>query len=174
MSFQNSVLKPNPDGDGVRRWGLEEVLRMGLEVGLEPFFIIETSHSCYPVRTQQKGLSETHQESPHRTQTMLALQAWLPTFRTMRNQLSMWKHGTSTVLRYSCLHRWRRFRWKGPGKASHNYVTIVLRAHLKSSPTTWPVRRGQGGRGYSILITSSWEWGWWKGLEYLLRVPKIS
>ena len=40
------VLKPNPDGDGVRRWGLEEVLRMGPpEVGLEPFFIIETAHS---------------------------------------------------------------------------------------------------------------------------------
>ena len=44
--FEIHVLKPNPDGDGVRRWGLEEVLRMGPpEVGLEPFFIIETAHS---------------------------------------------------------------------------------------------------------------------------------
>ena len=165
--FEIHVLKPNPDGDGVRRWGLEEVLRMGPpEVGLEPFFIIETAHSlATPWGHSQKELVWNPPESPHENPTTLALQAWLPTFRTVRNQLSMWKHGTSTVLRYSCLHRWRRFRWKGPGKASHNCVTIVLRAHLKSSPTTWPVRRGQGGRGYSILITSSWEWGWWKGFK---------
>ena len=163
------VLKPSSDGDGVRRRGLEEVLRMGPPgVGLEPFFTIETSHSlATPWGHSQKELVWNPPESPHKNPTMLTLQAWLPAFRTVRNQLSMWKHGTSMVLRHSCLHRWRRFRWKGPVKASRNYVTIVLRAHLKSSPAMWPVRRGQGAEGMddSILITSSWEWGWWKGFK---------
>lgn len=100
-------------GGNLRRswgWGLPEV-------GLNPYNR-DLSLSCYPVRTQQEvEPSGNHQKVLIRTQW-----CWYskPDFQPSELWETNFRCENTAPPRhcYSCLHRWRHFRWKGPGKAS--------------------------------------------------------